>query len=77
MDKLQYLSGWRENEVCCYQSYTKLTNEEINQILDNEDFSFGDIGELYLLKAIIIAPDLTCFFRSFEINGFKSLARAE
>jgi hypothetical protein len=38
MDKLQYLSGWRENEVCCYQSYTKLTNEEINQILDNEDF---------------------------------------
>ena len=38
MDKYLYLSGWRENDRYCYQSYTKLTKEEINKVIDDENF---------------------------------------
>ena len=38
MDRIQYLGGWRENESGCYLTYTKLTNEEINKVIEDENF---------------------------------------
>lgn len=38
MDKLLYLGGWRENSNCCFMSYTKLSNEEINKVIEDENF---------------------------------------
>ena len=38
MNRLQYLSGWREDNNCCYMSYKKLTNEEINKVIEDETF---------------------------------------
>jgi len=36
MDRFRYLSGWRENDKCCYYCYEKLSNDEINKILGYE-----------------------------------------
>jgi len=38
MDKLKYLGGWRENKTHCYQTYHKMSNEEINKVLEDESF---------------------------------------
>lgn len=36
MDRFRYLSGWRENDLCCYYCYGRLSSEEINKILSYE-----------------------------------------
>ena len=35
-ERLIYLSGWRENDKCCYIDYSKISNSKINKILDYE-----------------------------------------
>ena len=38
MDRYLYLSGWREDETKCWMTNERLTKEEINKVIDDENF---------------------------------------
>tara|TARA_X000000950_G_C13852016_1_gene634899 strand:+ start:883 stop:1020 length:138 start_codon:yes stop_codon:yes gene_type:complete len=38
MDKYLFLSGWREDETMCWMTTERLTKEEINKVIDDENF---------------------------------------